>query len=233
MIAIQRVIDNDKERREETKRRIERLVLDGHSDHDISVQMNLVRRIVGRHRRELWREWLAAAAESPERHRAATIARHAAIYREAMKAWRLSQDERLVTTIETKSGDEVVKTTTRREAQPGDRAFLTTAQIALKTIELLRTPAAAPDAVSPDGGPANYLSLRPLCNSDEVSDELLEQIVDQEKADHAANGASRASLPSGGAELAGIHDVDQARLPRELAPQGPGGIAPAGGNGRL
>ncbi len=64
MSEIQCVFPEDRACREQALRAVEKLALDGHTNREISVRLNLHRRVVGRLRRELWKEWLNDAAQS-------------------------------------------------------------------------------------------------------------------------------------------------------------------------
>jgi hypothetical protein len=109
---------------------IEQLYAAGFSTYDIAEALGLRPRDVGRNLRETRNRHQRAARRQSE---ALAISQCAAIHREAMAGWRSSQEQRLVLTTRTKSGEPDV-VTTRTENRPGSASFLNTALRAVKQL---------------------------------------------------------------------------------------------------
>jgi hypothetical protein len=110
---------------------MERLYYEGYSTHEIAERLGLTARIVGRNLREVRkRQYRAADRQRDE----LAMTQCAELFHEAMQGWRRSKDPKRATTKEKRNGNEVVKEAVRKVFGPGDRAFLQTAMMAVKTV---------------------------------------------------------------------------------------------------
>jgi hypothetical protein len=187
---------------------IERLWLDGNSTYAIADQLRLQPRIIGRALREI-RKRYTKKCELDQ------LARYELIYHEAIAAWRRSQDPKTVTTREAKDGQEFSKKTLREEQGPGQNAFLLTA------IRAMREQRAINLAPEQQRGPKPPTDLLTILES--LTDEQMRKMSDEELALLRREvDILRGREEKRAAEPARFHDVHQARLPGQLAPQSAG-----------
>jgi hypothetical protein len=152
---------------------IERLYLEGYASREIARMLNVDGNLVGRNVREIRRRWGRAAAR--QQH-ALSRTQCATVYREAMQGWQRSQDPKLTTTEENKTGEKAgnsARTVTRREQGPGDKTFLLAAVNALKALRQLA--ADQPDN-PPTADDAVILALLQVLTREQVSDLRAEQL---------------------------------------------------------
>ena len=143
---------------------ITQLALEGHSSQAIADKLGMPKRTVNYWLQEARREWIARAALSAAEMFAADLARLDTIYREAMQAWRRSQSEIEVRTVQhtqSADGNAITKKSIRTQPQRGNAAFLTRATAAVMASWRLkgRPGPPGPDAIArelpieADGGP--------------------------------------------------------------------------------
>ncbi len=112
---------------------ITRMALEGHASQAIADKLGIPKRTVNHWLQEARKEWIATAAQGSAELFAADLARIDATYREAMEAWRKSQTDKEVRTVQhTESADGKVTTRTsiRTQTQCGTAAYLTRAMAA-------------------------------------------------------------------------------------------------------
>ncbi len=109
---------------------ITQMALEGHSSQAIADKLEIPKRTVNHWLQEARKEWIANAAQGSAELFAADLARIDATYREAMEAWRKSQADAVVRTVqhtESADGKSTTKTSIRTQSQCGNAAFLTRA----------------------------------------------------------------------------------------------------------
>ena len=200
-------MSNDPEkqaRRKEIRRRraaIERLLREGHANHEIAAQLHLDARTVSRNVREIERQW---AKTLLFRRREIALARYELLYRESVTAFYRSQQPKVVVTREVKDG-QLVKTMTRSEERPGQVSFLNMAQRAQKAIDAIHETAYAAgetqpaDAPQPDDFPTQAAILA-------MSDDEFERLQSKVHADveeaRREEALAEAELAAAEAEIA-------------------------------
>jgi len=200
---------------------IERLYLEGYPTREIAQLLGEDGNKVGRNLREIRRRWACAARRQ---RTVLSQTQCAAVYREAMSGWRRSQEPKFTTTEHHDANGDAVKTTTRRQEGPGDKAFL---QAALGALKNLRQFAAEPASDSAkDGKPTDlhYMALLEI-----LTPEQLDRLdADQIRAFRAALNRMQAfharmeRLAEGRQDgPAGSAAADEAGLSSEPAPQDP------------
>ncbi len=209
---------------------IERLYLEGYPTREIAQLLGEDGNTVGRNLREIKRRWARAAV----RQRAAlSQTQCAAVYREAMRGWQRSQQPKLTITEHCDADGKAVKTSTRRQEGPGDKAFLVAAISALKTVRQF----AADQANAPktkDGKPidAHYLALLQILRPEQLDSLDSDQIRDFSAAIdnvQAIVDDARRQAEGGHDGPAGSPAADEAGPPSEPSAQELGGdSAPSG-----
>jgi len=212
---------------------VTRLAREGYSHEEIGKMVGAAKSTVGFWLHELRRDHSSWALVDNAHIVALTLRRYHQIYREAMKAFRRSQEEKQVRMVEESGGDgsdgghSRKKKSIRSEGRAGDPAFLGKAMEALKAIrqiEGIDTPRRT-DITRPGDGPINLATLededpRNLTNEQlvELEREMAARIVAEEKCE-------------GGFVV--VHDLHQAGLSAELASPGVGRDAERGRGGDL
>jgi len=203
---------------------IERLYLEGYPTREIARLLGEDGNTVGRNLREIKRRWARAAG----RQRAAlSQTQCAAVYREALRGWQRSQQPKLTITEHRDADGNAVKTSTRCQEGPGDKAFLVAAISAMKSLrQFAADRLSEPPERDVKANDAHYVALLQVLKPEQLED--LDS--DQLEAFDAALRRVRTMIDDAQKELEGRHDgpggspaADEAGLPSEPAAQGSGG----------
>jgi hypothetical protein len=233
-------IEPDAEAKTIRRLSIEQLWLFGGSCRAIAVELKIVPHTVGQNLRAIRRNYGKRLAISIQKQRAEALAYYEAIYREAMSGWRRSQKAKATLTT-TEDGEKPIKKVNRRERGPGATAFLTTTMRARKAIDAIYADKPVKFQRSLGSGPSAELIRPPELSK--LNDEEFARVVaiakgiaydtirkhqrrrsrQADRNDIASDEGASSSRPQ--KQSPGLHPSNDADIPRQLAPHGPGGDA--------